>query len=266
MTMRRVLVCLSLVAMCGTTTTLAQTKPIVSRVAVENVSSVIYIGNSFFHFNDGVSSYVARLLAAADPKSSLRADLVTIDGAGLNWHDVESYFRPNAIGLHTISSNKRTFANAAKLFDVAIMMDCSQCPVQPQLKTVFREYAKKHSETIRKHGAEPVLFMSWAYADMPEMTAQLAEAYTAAGNDNRAMVIPAGLAFARSAQRRPDINLYIADKRHPSLAGSYLAGATIYATLFGKSPIDLDYTAGLDPAVAKHLRTVAWEAVTDYFK
>ena len=26
----------------------------------------------------------------------------------------------------------------------------------------------------RKHGADPILFMSWAYADKPEMTEQLA--------------------------------------------------------------------------------------------
>ena len=36
-------------------------------------------------------------------------------------------------------------------------------------------------------------FMSWAYADKPEMTAQLAEAYTVAGNANNALVIRPGL-------------------------------------------------------------------------
>ena len=76
------------------------------------------------------------------------------------------------------------------------MMDCSQCPVHPQLKKVFWEYAKKHSDTVRKHGTTPVFFMSWAYADVPEMTAQLAKQYTQAANENNALVIPAGLAFA----------------------------------------------------------------------
>src|SRR6187200_1853897 len=112
------------------------------------------------------------------------------------------------------------------------MMDCSQCPVHPQLKDVFVEFAKKGSDAARKHGAKPVFFMSWAYADKPEMTAQLAEAYTKAGNDNDALVIPAGLAFARSVAKKPDLNLYVADKRHPSLAGSYLAAAVTYASIF----------------------------------
>ncbi len=78
------------------------------------------------------------------------------------------------------------------------------------------------------------------------------------------MVIPAGLAFARSTAVRPELNLYVADKRHPSLAGTYLAAATTYATLFKRSPVGLSYTAGLDPAIARHLQTVAWETVQDY--
>ena len=90
------------------------------------------------------------------------------------------------------------FNKLDRLFDLAIMMDCSQCPIHPQLKSVFVEYARKHSDTVRKHGAKPVWFMSWAYADKPEMTAELAEAYTRAANDNDAFVIPAGLAFARA--------------------------------------------------------------------
>jgi hypothetical protein len=145
------------------------------------------------------------------------------------------------------------------------MMDCSQCPIHPQLKTVFRDFARKNADTVRKHGAKPVFFMSWAYADAPEMTAQLAEAYTQAGNENDVFVIPAGLAFARSVAQRPELNLYIADKRHPSLAGTYLAASTVYASLFKKSPVGLKYTAGLDEGTAKFLQTVAWETVLEYY-
>jgi hypothetical protein len=140
------------------------------------------------------------------------------------------------------------------------------CPIHPQLKTVFREYAKKHADTVRKHGAKPVFFMSWAYADAPEMTAELAEAYTQAANDNEVFVIPAGLAFARAIAQRPDLGLYAPDKRHPSVMGSYLAACTTYAALFRKSPVGLKYGADLDEATARFLQTVAWETVRDYFK
>lgn len=98
------------------------------------------------------------------------------------------------------------------------------------------------------------------------MTAQLAEQYTLAGDANDALVIPAGLAFAKAIAKRRDIELYEADKRHPSLAGTYLAACTVYATLYRKSPVGLGYTAGLSTELASLLQTAAWETVQDYFK
>ena len=97
------------------------------------------------------------------------------------------------------------------------------------------------------------------------MTAQLADAYTTAGNENDAFVIPAGLAFARSVAQRPDLDLYVADKRHPSLLGTYLAAATIFAALQKQSPVGNSYTAGIEPQTARLLQTVAWETVQGYY-
>ena len=107
--------------------------------------------------------------------------------------------------------------------------------------------------------------MTWAYADKPEMTQQLAEQYVKAGNDNGMLVIPAGLAFAKALQKRPDLVLYAADKRHPSPAGTYLGAATIYASLFRKSPEGAAVTmAGVDGETAKLLQSVAWETVQEF--
>lgn len=244
----------------------AQTKPKVLEIGTDRPASAIYIGNSFFYYNNSLHGHVTQLLRAADPAYRFRSTSVTISGSGSDWHDVGSYFRPNAIGQYSFDANNNVvFNKIERLFDVAIMMDCSQCPVHPQLKSVFVEQFKKHSETVRKHGAKPVFFMSWAYADKPGMTTELAEAYTQAGNDNDALVIPAGLAFANSVKQRPELNLYATDKRHPSLAGTYLAACTVYASLFKKSPVDLGYTAGLDAGTAKFLQTVAWDTVQAYY-
>ena len=171
-------------------------------------------------------------------------------------------------GMPTSTSNTSSLESGAKIARPGARpssMDCSQCPIHPQLKSTFHEYAKKHSDTIRKHDARPVFFMSWAYKDKPEMTAQLAEQYTIAGNANDALVIPAGLAFAKAVGRRPTLELYQPDKRHPSLAGTYLAASTTYAALYRKSPVGNKYLAGLDAATAQFLQGVAWETVQEYF-
>jgi hypothetical protein len=260
-------IALCILIACAAAAAQAQTKPKLLDSGVSDPSSALYVGNSFFYYNNSLHNHVGQLVRAADAKKAFRSVSVTISGSGFDWHDVGSHFRPNAVSAYSFDAkNNIVFNKLDKLFDLAIMMDCSQCPVHPQLKTVFRDFAKKNADTVRKHGARPVFFMSWAYADAPEMTAQLAEAYTQAANDNDVFVIPAGLAFARSIAQRPALNLYVADKRHPSVAGTYLAAATVDASLFKKSPVGLKYTAGLDEATVAHLQAVAWDTVQDYFR
>jgi hypothetical protein len=246
----------------------AQTKPVVKTLGPDFPKSEMFIGNSFFYYNNGMPGHVSLLEKAADPehKQDYRATMVTIGGSGFDWHDVESYFRPDAIGRYSFDDhNNVVFNKPGKQFDAAVMMDCSQCPIHPTLKPIFTEYAKKDAEIVRAHGATPIFFMSWAYADKPEMTAQLAEAYTVAGNANNALVIPAGLAFARALAKQPELNLYVAEKRHPSLAGTYLAACTVFAALTGRSPVGNTYTAGLDEPTAHLLQQVAWDTVQDYY-
>ena len=249
----------------------AQTAPKVADIGLPQVRTVMYVGNSFFYFNNSMHRLVGGLVAAGDPqnRAQYRATSVTISGSGLNWHDMEAYFKPGGMASYSFTAdNKVVFNKFDKPFDVVIMNDCSQCPIHPQLKDAFHEFARKHSQTVVKHGAKPVLFMTWAYADAPEMTAQLAEQYTVAGNTNNALVVPAGLAFAkavaRSSQGGPQVNLYDPDKRHPSLAGSYLAACAIYAAVYGKSPVGSPYLGGLDAKTAGFLQDVAWQTVKEY--
>jgi hypothetical protein len=253
----------------GSTAGLAQTKPAVTTLGPDFPKTAIFIGNSFFYYNNGMPGHLSLMEKAADPdhKQDYRNTMVTIGGSGFDWHDVESYFRPNAIGSYSFDDNNNVVFNKLdKLFDVAVTMDCSQCPIHPKLKSTFTEYARKNSDIFRAHGAKPVFFMSWAYADKPEMTAQLAEAYTIAGNDNNALVIPAGLAFARAISKQPELNLYAPDKRHPSLAGTYLASCVVYAALTGRSPVGNTYIAGIDAPTARFLQTVAWDTVQEYYQ
>jgi hypothetical protein len=245
----------------------AQVKPKILESGFDNPASIMFIGNSFFYYNNSLHTQVINLAKSADSAKQLRSVSLTISGSGFDWHDVDSYFRPNAVSAYSFDAkNNIVFNKLDRLFDVAVVMDCSQCPIHPQLKTVFVDFAKKNADTIRKNGAKPVFFMSWAYADVPEMAQQLSDAYTQAANDNNAFVIPAGLAFARSIALRPDLNLYVADKRHPSVMGTYLAACTTYASLFKKSPVGLAFSMGLDESVARHLQTVAWDTVQAYLK
>lgn len=257
---------LVLLAACGTLQVSAQTRPARSEAGGSRPSLLLWVGNSFFYSNNSMHSHVESLSYAADAAHPVYGRSVTISGAGLDWHHIESYFRPNAIKHYTFDENNQVvFAAHPPRFDAVIMMDCSQCPTHPQLIGQFHENVRRQSQVILSHGARPVLFMSWAYADRPEMTAQLAEQYTLAGNANDALVIPAGLAFARAIASRPNINLYQSDKRHPSMLGTYLAACTVYAAMMKQSPVGNPYTAGINPATAAFLQATAWDTVQAYY-
>ncbi len=229
--------------------------------------SILYVGNSFMYYNNSLHGHVGLLARAATDKdrAAHRSTSLTISGSGLDWHDVDAYMKPDAIGRYSfVGDNEIRFNPPGRQFDAALLMDCSQCPVNPKLRPIFFDFARKHSDTLRRNGVEPMFLMTWAYQDKPEMTRGLADAYTEAGRLNRAHVVPAGLAFERSIAARPETNLYVADKRHPSLAGTYLTACTVLASVYGVSPVGNAYTAGLDPAVARHLQETAWETVQAY--
>mgnify|MGYP002776372888 CR=1 FL=1 len=199
-----------------------------------DVKTLLWVGNSFFYYNNSMHGHLGQLMAGAadNGKRSVRNVSATISGSGINWHDVAAYFKPGGVSSYSfVGDNEVRFNTFDKPFDAVMMMDCSQCPIHPKLQPIFYEFSKKHSDTVRKYGAEPILFMSWAYADKPDMTMPLANEYIKAGKLNNALVVPAGLAFANSIAQRPDLNLYVADKRHPSLMGTYLAASTVMASL-----------------------------------
>jgi hypothetical protein len=232
-----------------------------------DVKTLLWIGNSFFYYNNSMHGHVTQLLNAVGKSGAqgYRSTSATISGSGLNWHDLEAHFKPGGVASYSfVAGNEVKFNTFDKPFDAVMMMDCSQCPIHPKLQPLFLEHAKKNSEIARRHGAEPIFFMSWAYADKPEMTEQLAAEYVKAGKANNALVVPAGLAFANSLKKRPDIVLTVADKRHPALAGTYLAACTVLASVYKQSPVGNKYVAGLPADVAAHLQAVAWDTVQSF--
>ncbi len=257
---------LTALATAGCATTVAPPAALATSAAkapvdAKDVKAMLWVGNSFFYYNNSMHGHVGQLMNAAGVRGS-RSVSATISGSGINWHDVAAHFKPGGVASYSfVGDNEVRFNKFDKPFDAVLMMDCSQCPIHPELQSVFYEFAKKHSDTVRKNGAEPALFMSWAYQDKPEMTLQLAAEYIKAGKQNNALVVPAGLAFANSIAKRPELNLYIADKRHPSLAGTYLGACVVMASVYKKNPVGNSYTAGLPADVATHLQNIAWDTV-----
>lgn len=230
--------------------------------------SALFVGNSFFFYNNGIQKEVSAFARAGG--NDLRTNLLTISSSYLYWHDLSSYLQPDGVGSRPVMDKDgrvRIVSNSKKdhPYDLVIMMDNSNGPIGKASKEIFQNTASNYSKIARNRGVKPVFFMSWAYTGRAEMTDPLAQAYIKAAKDNNALLVPAGLAFARVTAERPDIVLRIKDGRHPTQAGTYLAAATIYATIYQKSPSQNTYNGSIDTQVAQYLKQVAWDTVRDFY-
>ena len=233
----------------------------------KNINSIMLVGNSFFYYNNSLHNHLGDLYDADPDLETPRRRSITINGSSLSWHDVESYLSNEEIGSFRIDSDTNTYEPYEKQdIDVVIMMDCSLCPINDERKDSFYKYVKKHSETIRSKGIEPILFMTWPYKNKPEMQQKLEKEFFRASKLNNLRMIPAGQAFLYINQNFPNINLYTEDLRHPSKEGTYLAALMIFTSLSNKTPVSNSYTMDLDPEVTKILQKVAWLTHQDFQK
>ncbi len=245
-------------------------KPLVTSLSQKQVKNVLLVGNSLMFYNCGVAPMLNGFAKAKGVK--LVTTMVGIGGAGLYWHDVKSYLRPNGLRSYKINEdNSFEFLQYpdGKIFDAVIMVDSTQGPIHPELKKLFHQYAAKHCADVRATGAEPLLMVSWGYKDRPGMTQALADSIITTANANHCMAVPCGIAFERAMAARPQLEMIRSDNRHPTLAGTYLEAAVFFATLLHESPEGAAFFGRYEDLVlaaddARFLQRIAWETVRDF--
>ena len=92
--------------------------------------------------------------------------------------------------------------------------------------------------------------------------------YTKVGEENNVLVIPVGVAFDIAYKELPNIKLHHDDGTHPNLKGTYLAACTVFASVYGESPIGLkyDYYGAINKEDKKLLQEIAHKATLKYLK
>jgi len=101
------------------------------------------------------------------------------------------------------------------------------------------EYTRLFAKEIRAAGATPALYMVWPSEARLRDFDRVVESYKLAAVEVNGMLLPAGAAWREAWKHDTKLDLYAADRLHPSLAGSYLAALVIYQKLFGVTPIGL---------------------------
>lgn len=119
----------------------------------------------------------------------------------------------------------------------------------------------------RAGGARIVFFMPWDSKDgrdgetYTELQERIADNTEELADRLGAKVAPVGVAWEAAVERRPGIDLWYRDGRHPGKRGAYLGACVFYAVLTGRDPTGNAFTGGLDPEEARFLQHVARDVV-----
>ena len=236
--------------------------PLVKAPQVDTPVRVLFVGNSYFYYGDSLHNHVRRMAIAADPdlEKKLHYKSATIGGARLDEHDIDWLTKPGQIGVK-------------QPFQLVILQGASSEPLSEKGRERLRETVIRFSRLIAERGGKTALYMNHVYVKpnkkaSPENIRLTEDLYVSVGNEVGALVIPVGLAFEEAYRRRPGMKLQQDyDGSHPTLIGTYLAACTVYASIYGKSPVGnrYDYFGKIDRDTTTFLQQVAEYTVKKFY-
>jgi hypothetical protein len=219
----------------------------------ESRVSVLFVGNSLTERNDLPGTF--KSFAAASP---LHADVdvsaLTPGGALLydHWKRGEALAR--------LRQQRPTFL---------VLQGQSTEPVAWPQQFVY--YARLFKNEADRIGTKTILFSTWARpagdpfyqnpasGGTPEaMQAKLDSAYATLAHDLDATFAPVGLAFKQTRQIAPQLQL-LDGSQHPTTAGTYLAAAVLFRTLFNTTPPTSSFYGAISKETAIKLQRIAGE-------
>lgn len=209
---------------------------------------ILFIGNSHTHRNGGMEWLVSNLVASEDPPRAIEAERRTESAVTLEYH-----YRNGA--LQAIREGD---------WDIVVLQEYLP-GIPSQSAEPFSLFAGLLDAAIRDSGARTVLYMTWPDAAFPWAGLDdFIAAFRRVSAEIDAPVAPVGLAMERAHAQRPDLEFLGPDQVHTTWEGAYLAAATIYATLFERSPEGLAYHLGISDEDAAFLQRIAWETARDW--
>ena len=229
------------------------TKEDTQMLAKDKQYKILFIGNSYTFYNDMPTAYFQTMATAC----GYDVEVATITKGA---YTMEKFADPS-------DAYGQMVANALSqkdLYDYVILQEQSVRPASnPE---AFYAGARKLVDMVRQTGAQPVLYATWGRQTGSDkltelnmtnetMSWALAAAYATIGKELDVPVYYAGLAFL-DVNTDTKIDLYDADKSHPSYVGSYLAAMVLFCGIFEIDPL----TAAFSGPVAEDMDAVLRQA------
>lgn len=224
---------------------------------------VLFIGNSYTAVND-LPLQVSQMA----------------DGS----HDTLVY-DVSAPGGYTFAQHTTYSPTLSKIqvggWDYVVLQEQSQLPSFPdaQVATDVYPYAHQLDSIIHEYNpcAKTMFYVTWGRKNgdasncgffppvctYEGMDSLLQLRYTKMAENNGGVLSPVAMVWHQIRNMAPTIELYNADESHPSLSGTFAAACTFYSVLFEKSPLQSNYTAGLNAGEVNLMKTLAESTVYD---
>ena len=212
---------------------------------------VLFLGERLLFFNYWPQTDYQNFSQAADPSKYTVVEYHFEGGTDVN-----------NITLREIWERQSIQEMIQDDFDVIVIQEAQE--VSYEDKDSFYAYTRKFFELAKSEGAELVLFMNWPEKKRWDDLQLIEQSYQEISQELGVKVAPVGLAWQRSIQQYPDLNLFFDDWELSSKYGDYLALCVVYATITGKTPVGVPYYGYLTEEEAAILQQVAWESVQEY--
>ncbi len=190
---------------------------------------------------------VAKMAQSANPSKPLYVERYTKGGYSLSMHAQEGAV------FEKIASRR---------WNIVVLQEQSGASVWDL--EGYSKMVSLYKSKAEKIGAKVILYEGWGRIDTQFESYNyqdwiLANEYAA--DQNGVAIAPVGFAWHKMMSQTSRIKMYKKDGNHATLAGSYLAAATIYSSIFNRPSFGLWGPAGLKEN-KKALQAMSWIAVS----
>lgn len=221
--------------------------------------NVLFIGNSYTHMNN--MPKIFEQLARSKGKK-VYADSIAVSGSTLRQHSE----RPST--YEKLKSRKWDY-----VFVQGYSREFAQDSLVIETETI--PYARQIIDSLLKYSkcANIYFYMTWGYQEgyaeqepnntYEKMQARIRSGYMLIGKRLGYPVAPVGMVWRSLVENHKEIQMYVADKAHPSINGSYTAACTFYTSIFRESPVGAGKPDNVTPENAKIIQKTAETVVLD---
>jgi hypothetical protein len=179
---------------------------------------ILFVGNSYTSRNN-LPRLIADLAAEAGEPRQVEVAAIVAGGASLKRH---------------WNAGKVQAALENAPWDYVVLQEQSTLPFKSPQR--YHQNVRLFHPEIARHGAQTVLYLTWARQQALERQDEISRAVQAIAGEIAAPIVPVGPAWQLAMQQMPGVRLYVEDGSHPTGAGSYLAACVFLVALLDRRP------------------------------